>query len=316
MMYRQFRLLACLVFILGALVRPAAAEKLILLLDWFINPDHAPLIVAKERGYFKAAGLEVRIIEPSNPNDPPRLVAAGRGDIAISYQPQLHIQVDKGLPLVRIGTLVATPLNSVVVLKGGPIKSIKDLKGRKVGYSVAGTEQALLGAMLETHGLSLKDVTLININFNLSAALLSRRVDAVVGAYRNFELNQLDIEKRPGLAFYPEEHGVPAYDELIAIAKASRVDEPRFRKFLRAWEKGVIYLLNHPKESWKLFIRGRKKKLDNELNRRAWRDTLPRFASRPAALDRRRYKAFGAFLKKRGLIKTTPPVSKYAIELD
>ena len=301
----------------AALARPAAAaEKLTLLLDWFINPDHAPLIVAQEKGYFKAAGLEVTIIEPSNPNDPPRLVAAGRGDIAISYQPQLHIQVDKGLPLVRIGTLVATPLNSLVVLKGGPVRSIRDLKGRKVGYSVAGTEQALLGAMLERHGLTLKDVTLINVNFNLSAALLSRRVDAVVGAYRNFELNQLDIEKRPGRAFYPEEHGVPAYDELIAIAKADRIKDPRFPKFLRAWEKGVVFLLNHPQESWKLFIRGREKKLDNELNRRAWRDTLPRFASRPAALDRRRYRAFGAFLKSRGLIKTTPPVSHYAVELD
>ncbi len=296
--------------------RASAAEKLTLLLDWFINPDHAPLIVAQEKGYFKAAGLEVTIIEPSNPNDPPRLVAAGRGDIAISYQPTLHIQVDKGIPLVRIGTLVATPLNSVVVLKDGPVKSIKDLKGRKVGYSVAGTEQALLGTMLERHGLSLKDVTLVNVNFNLSAALLSRRVDAVVGAYRNFELNQLDIEKRPGRAFYPEEHGVPAYDELIAVAKADRVGDPRFKKFLRAWERGVIYLLNHPKESWKLFIRGRKKKLDNELNRRAWRDTLPRFASRPAALDRHRYRTFANFLKRKGLIKTTPPVAKYAVELD
>jgi putative hydroxymethylpyrimidine transport system substrate-binding protein len=306
-----------LLAVLTVLFRPAAAtEKLTLLLDWFINPDHAPLIVAQQRGYFKAAGLELTIIEPSNPNDPPRLVAAGRGDIAISYQPQLHIQVDKGLPLVRIGTLVATPLNSVVVLKDGPIRSLKDLKGRKVGYSVAGTEQALLGAMLERHGLTLKDVTLINVNFNLSAALLSRRVDAVVGAYRNFELNQLDIEKRPGRAFYPEEHGVPAYDELIAIAKADRIGDPRFPKFLRAWERGVVYLLNHPKESWKLFIRGREKKLDNELNRRAWRDTLPRFASRPAALDRRRYRAFAAFLRSRGLIKATPPVSRYAVELD
>lgn len=311
------RRLALALVCFAALVRPAAAaEKLTLLLDWFINPDHAPLIVASEMGYFRRAGLEVTIIEPSNPNDPPRLIAAGRGDIAISYQPQLHIQVDKGLPLVRIGTLVATPLNSVVVLNDGPVKSIRDLKGKKVGYSVAGTEQALLGAMLEKHGLTLKDVTLINVNFNLSAALLSRRVDAVVGAYRNFELNQLDIEKRPGRAFYPEEHGVPAYDELVAIAKADRIKDPRFPKFLRAWEQGVIYLLNHPKESWKLFIRGREKKLDNELNRRAWRDTLPRFASRPAALDRRRYRAFAAFLKAKGLIKSTPPVSRYAVELD
>ena len=63
-----------------------------------------------------------------------------------------------GLPLTRIGTLISTPLNTVVVLADGPIKSIKDLKGRKVGFSVGGLEDALLGAMLEKAGLKLSDV--------------------------------------------------------------------------------------------------------------------------------------------------------------
>ena len=85
--------------------------------------------MAQERGYFAAADLEVEIIAPADPNDPPKLVAAGRADVAVSYQPQLHIQVDQGLPLTRIGTLVATPLNSLVVLEDGPIEAIADLEG-------------------------------------------------------------------------------------------------------------------------------------------------------------------------------------------
>ena len=142
--------LTTLAVLLGlALVAPAAAaEKLTLMLDWFVNPDHAPIIVADAQGYFAAAGLEVEIVAPADPNDPPKLVAAGQADVAISYQPQLHIQVDRGLPLTRIGTLVATPLNSLVVLADGPVKAIADLKGRKVGFSVGGFEDALLGAML------------------------------------------------------------------------------------------------------------------------------------------------------------------------
>ena len=94
-----------------------AADRLTLLLDWFVNPDHGPILVADQLGYFKAAGLDVDIVAPSDPNDPPKLVAAGQADIGVSYQPQLHIQVDQGLPLVRIGTLVATPLNSLLVLE-------------------------------------------------------------------------------------------------------------------------------------------------------------------------------------------------------
>ena len=292
-----------------------AADKLTVLLDWFTNPDHAPLYVALERGYFGQAGLAVEFIEPADPNAPPRLVAAGKAEIAISYQPQLHLQVAAGLPLARIATLVATPLSSLVVMRDGPVRSIADLKGRKIGYSVGGFEDAMLGAMLAKHGLKLDDVTLINVNFNLSPALISGKVDAVIGAFRNFELNQLDILKRPGRAFFVEEEGVPAYDELIVVAHRDKLADPRYAKFVAAMERGVQYLVNHPNESWKLFVKGRENKLDNELNRRAWRDTLARFALRPGALDRGRYQRFAVFLKDRGLIKTTVAVDSYAVEL-
>jgi putative hydroxymethylpyrimidine transport system substrate-binding protein len=224
------------------------------------------------------------------------------------------LQVAAGLPLARIGTLVATPLNSVVVLADSPIRSIADLKDRKVGFSVGGFEDALLGAMLAKHGLSLDDVELINVNFSLSPSLMSGQVDAVIGAFRNFELNQMDIAGRPGRAFYLEEEGIPAYDELVLVAKNDRLDDKKLRAFLDALEAGTQYLVNHPDEAWKLFLKGHKE-LDDELNRRAWRDTLPRFALRPAALDQGRYARFAEFLKAQGMIKTAPPVASYAVEL-
>jgi putative hydroxymethylpyrimidine transport system substrate-binding protein len=299
---------------LGLTPPAAAADKLTLLLDWFVNPDHAPVIVAERLGYFEGAGLEVEIVAPADPNDPPKLVAAGRADVAISYQPQLHIQVDQGLPLVRIGTLVATPLNSLVALEGGPITRVADLRGRKVGFSVGGFEDALLKGMLGHHGLSLADVELVNVNFALTPALLSGQVDAVIGAFRNFELNQLALEGRPGRAFYPEEEGVPSYDELIFIAHEGALDDPRLPRFIDAIEAGTLYILNHPEESFRLFVEGRPE-LDDELNRLAWEDTLPRLALRPAALDRARYARFARFLEAQGLIGPPPPVETYAIEL-
>ena len=291
-----------------------AAEKLTLMLDWFVNPDHAPIIVADKRGYFADQGLEVEIVAPADPNDPPKLVAAGQADIAISYQPQLHIQKDQGLPLTRIGTLVATPLNALVVKADGPVQSIADLKGRKIGFSVGGFEDALLGAMLARHGLALDAVELVNVNFALTPALLSGQVDGVIGAFRNFELNQLALEGKPGRAFYPEEEGVPVYDELIFIANNENLDDPRLPRFLDAIEAGTLYLLNHPDESFQLFIEGRPE-LDDELNRRAFADTLRRFALRPAALDHARYARFAAFLEQQGLIKSPPPVADYAVEI-
>lgn len=315
-MSKMSRKICCVVFFsLFFSSQAFAATKMTVLLDWFINPDHAPLFVALEKGYFKDQGLDVEFIAPANPNDPPKLVAAGKADIAVSYQPQHHMHIDQGLPLVRIATLIATPLNSLVVLESSDIKSIADLKGKTVGYSVGGFETVILKVMLEKEGLTLEDVKLVNVNFSLSPSLFTGKADAVVGAFRNFELNQMDIEKRPGRPFFVEELGVPAYDELILVAHKDRVADENMRKFVNAVEAGAQFLVNHPEESWKLFVSHGREGLDDELNRLAWRDTLPRFALRPGALDKNRYRRFAEFLKEQEVIEKSRELSEYAAEL-
>ncbi|SMX51229.1 ABC transporter substrate-binding protein [Actibacterium lipolyticum] len=291
-----------------------AQDKMTLLLDWFINPDHGPIIVAQEKGYFADQGLEVEIIAPADPADPPKMVAAGKADLAVSYQPSQHLQVAEGLPLIRVGTLVATPLNCLLVLQDGPIKQIADLKGKKIGYSVAGVEEALLTAILGRHGLATSDVELVNVNWSLSPSLMSGQVDAVIGAYRNFELNQMEIEGVNGRCFYVEEEGVPTYDELIYVANSETLDAALIRRFLRATELATQYIVNHPEESWELF-KGTSAELDDELNAKAWVDTFPRFALRPEALDEGRYARFEQFLADAGLIEGTRPVSELAVDL-
>ncbi|MCS0501020.1 ABC transporter substrate-binding protein [Ancylobacter mangrovi] len=289
----------------------AAADKLTVLLDWYVNPDHAPLVIAKEKGFFKAHDLDVELVPPADPSAPPRLVAAGQADIAVSYQPNLYLSVKEGLPLARIGTLVSTPLTALVALKDGPIKSIADLKGKTVGYSVAGLEDALLGTMLADAGLKPSDVTMVNVNFALSPALVAGKVDAVIGAYRNFELTQIRLAGKEPVAFFPEEHGVPVFDELIYVAHKDKLGDPRLKRFLAAVEDATIYILNHPDDAWAVFVKANPK-LDDELNRTAWNDTLRRFAHAPAALDSARYARFGTFMKQHGLIDTVEPVATYA----
>lgn len=215
-----------------------AKDKLTVLLDWFVNPDHAPLVIARERGFFAEAGLDVDLVPPADPSAPPRLVAAKQADLALSYQPNFQMQVGEGLPLVRVGTLVATPLNCLVALADGPVRTLADLKGRTVGFSVGGFEDALLGGMLKSVGLALTDVTLVNINFALTPSLLAGKVDAVIGAFRNFELHEMDLAGKKGRAFFPEEHGVPAYDELIVVAHRDRTSDRLLRRFVDALERG------------------------------------------------------------------------------
>ncbi len=168
-----------------------AAEKLTLVLDWYINPDHAPIMVAEQIGAFKAQGLDVKIVPPSDPALPPRLVAAKQADLAITYPPQLHFFADQNLPLMRVGTLINSPLNTVITLDK-TITSPAGLKGKKIGYSVSGIENAILATMLQHEQLNANDIKLINVNFQLTSALLAGQVDAVIGGYRNIEAVELE----------------------------------------------------------------------------------------------------------------------------
>ena len=289
----------------------AAKDQITVLLDWFINPDHAPLIVAEQTGLFDKASLDVILVEPADPSLPPKLAAAKKADVAISYQPSLMADLNNQLPLMRIGTIVNSPLNSLVVLADSGIQSISDLKGKTVGFSVGGFEDAVLGAMLESQGLTLDDVNLVNVNFALSPSLYAGKVDAVIGAFRNFELNQMDIDGRPGRAFYPEDHGVPAYEELILVTHPDFAGTDKLERFLTVLDQATRLIINEPETSYRSFVSFRPDDLDNELNRRAWRDTLPKLARETRQTDPNSWNRFAHFMKDRGLIDSIPDQKTY-----
>ena len=292
---------------------PAAAnDKLTVLLEWFVNPDHMPLVVGIEGGFFAKEGLDVTLVPPSDASQPPRLIAAGQAEIAVGYQPNLMMDIAAGLPLTRFATMIETPLNCLLVKDDGPIKSIADLKGKKIGFSVSGFEDGLLNQMLGTANLSTKDVELINVNFALSTSLLANQVDAVIGAYRNFEVTQMAIAGGKGRCLPVEEYGVPPYDELVLMTNTALKNDPRLPRFVKALEAATQYLTNHPKEAWALFVKAHPD-LDDQLNKTAFDLTLPTFAKRPAAMDNGRYERFAMFLKERGLLPTAEKAEAYSI---
>ncbi|EDQ04305.1 Putative thiamine biosynthesis protein [Sulfitobacter indolifex] len=294
---------------------PAVAQdKMTVMLDWFINPDHGPIILAEEKGYFADAGLDVELISPADPNEPPRMVAAGRVDLAVSYQPELHLAQREGLDLRRVGTLIETPLTCLVVRAAGPVQEMADLKGRKVGFAVAGVQEMLLDAMLSNNGVAPSEVEQINIGWSISPALMSGQVDGVIGAFRNFELNQMAIEGHEGRCFYPEAEGVPAYDELIYVAHADDMNRDMIARFLSATERAAADIVNDPTGSGETFFAS-DAELRNELNTRAWQDTWPRFATRPAAVDHGRYDRFETFMLESGVVEATIPAADLVVDV-
>ena len=292
----------------------AGGQSFTVLLDWFVNPDHAPLFTAKYIGAFEKAGLDVNLIAPTDPDLPPRLLAAGKADVALSYQTELYLLVDQGLPVIRTGTLINQPLNTLTALGGRGIKTLSDLKGKKIGYSVAGVEEALISAMLASVNLKLTDVTLVNVNFALITALMSHEVDAAIGTYRTFEDIQLKQAGADPIIFIPEEHGVPPSDELIIMSNTAAVGNPALAKFLNAVREGADYLAGNTDAMWESFAKDQPS-LNNKLNKASWYALKGAFAKDPFYLDQTRYTTYRDFMLKAGLIKKSLPLDKYAVQL-
>lgn len=307
-----------LVFILGMVVATVAyANKdkpLVVVLDWFVNPNHAPLFVAEQEGFFKAQHLKVKFIAPADTAEGEKMVAVGKADVALTYQPTLLYKINAGLPLVRFATLIDKPLDSIIVLKDGSIHSIGDLKGKKIGYSTPGTDNMMLKTMLKYNGVDINDVELINVRFDLTQALLAGKIDAFTGGSRNFEPLAMEIAGKPARAFYPEENGFPLYDELILVTHKDRVHDARLARFVKALKLGVAYLEKNPQQSWNKFAQHHPE-LNNTLNKKAWLVTLPYFAKDPAKLDVDKYDALARFMYQMHLIGKAPPVADYAIEI-
>lgn len=283
-----------LVFQLTAFASQPEQKTLTIVLDWFINPNHAPLIVAREEGFFAQNGLKVKFITPADVTAGEKMVAAGKADIAITYEPALLLHKNQGLPLAHFATLIDQPLNCLIVLKESKIRSLKDLKGKKIGCCGAGVGRIIFSAMLKTAGLDLSDVQMINVKFNLVSALLTNKIDGFIDGMRNFEPLALKFNGKPVRVFYPEKYGFPKYSELILVTHKNRINDPSLVKFNSALKKGVEYLKKHPNKSWQKFAKAHPE-LNNSLNKKSWFMTLWYFSNNPARFNQKHSKKLKPF---------------------
>ena len=287
---------------------------LTVILDWLFNVNHAVLFAAQHTGAFSRRGLNVNLVSPADPDSPARLVAAGQSDLAVAYGTQINMLVDKGLPLVRIGTLIDRPMNSVVALGGGAIRTISDLKGRKIGVSVGGVEEVMVDAMLRSGGVQPSEVSIVRVSYQMVTALLGHKIDAAIGAFRNAEVLELQKAGANPVVFAPEDHGVPAYDELILVARRDRQDDPRLKHFLDATREGVQALRSHADDLMHAYAAAHPEQ-DAKLLAEAWPITLAAVPDDPGKLDRDRYLKFQKFCLDQAIITKSLPLDQFAVEL-
>ena len=301
------RLLVALLVIL-AVTTPVQAEKLSLMLDWFPNVDHLPIYLAREKGFFNAAGLEVEIMSPSETTDGLKLAAAGQVDLAVSYQPQATIAAAEGLPLKVVGRLVETPLTTLLYLKGTGIESPTDLAGRKIGYTVPGLMDVLLAAFAKVNDIG--DYQPVNVGFSIVQALGARQVDAVMGPFKTYETVEMAHRGLAAGYFELEKFGIPDYDELIFVCGAKTLVNraPAVKAFVASVARSIVALNEAPAEALALYFKA-VPDADRQTEKEAFALTRPHFA-RSQRLDPVRWQRFADFALKHGLIERPVEVKK------
>jgi putative hydroxymethylpyrimidine transport system substrate-binding protein len=223
-------------------------QKVSIALDWYPNANHAGLYLAQERGYFTEAGLEVELYTPSDPTVVLQTVGAGRDDFGISYQTDVLLARAEEVPVVSVAALVQHPLMGVMALESSGIERPADLAGKTVGYPGIPSQEAFLTTMLASDGVSIDDVSLINVDFNLVPALISGQVDAVMGAYWTHETILAEQEGYSVTMLRVEEWGVPDYYELVLVASEDKVasDPDQIAALLGAIERGYLDAIAEP----------------------------------------------------------------------
>jgi putative hydroxymethylpyrimidine transport system substrate-binding protein len=269
-------------------ISAGSVKPFTLMLDFFPNADHAALYSAIAHGDFRAAGLQVQPQTPAEPADPLKLLAAGRVDMAISYEPELLLARDQGLKLVSVGALVQRPLTSIIALPAGHVRKVADLAGKVVGTAGIPYQSAELQAALQKAGVSPSRVKEVNVGFNLVPAMLSGKVAATLGGFWNYEAIQLaQLHKHP-LTIPVDRAGVPPYDELVLVVRQSeaRTRGQDLRAFLQALTGGEREVRANPTAAAALVVRANPS-LDRKLQRASIEQTLP------ATLPADRSKPFG-----------------------
>jgi putative hydroxymethylpyrimidine transport system substrate-binding protein len=287
-------------------------KRFTVMLDFFPNADHAALYSAIAHGDFRAVGLDVQPQAPAEPAEPLKLLAAGKVDMAISYEPELLLARDQGLKLVSIGALVQRPLTSIIALPGRHVAKVADLAGKKVGTAGIAYQRAELQTALQSAGVNPASVREVNVGFNLIPAMISGRVDATLGGFWNYEGIQLQLQRRRPVVIPVDKAGVPPYDELVLVVREAdaRTHGQDLRPFLQALTRGEREVRANPVAAAALVVKANpslESKLQLESIRRTLPATQPADPSKPFGWqDPAAWAAFGTWMLSHHLLQHEP----------
>ena len=288
----------------------ASAEPFSLTLDFYPNPDHAGIYMAQKLGYFADAGLDVSIQTPSDPAAPIKQVAAGRTDLAISYEPEVLLAREQGLDVIAVGALVDRPLTSLIWLGKSGIGGVAGLRGKTIATAGIPYQDAYLKTILARAKLTPSDVETVNVGYGLLPALAGGRAQAMLGGFRNVEGVDLRLRGLNPVVTPVDQLGVPTYDELVLVANGGQLEEDSdsVRLFLAALARGTAAAVEDPAATTRALLEANPD-LNPRLTKAEVAATLP-LLSRSGRMNPAKWKAFIAWAQENGVISVRPSTAE------
>lgn len=298
--------------------------KVTLMLDWYPNAVHSFLYVAEEKGYFKDEGIELDIKFPASPTDPINLAAAGKVTMSITYQPDVIIaKSEQNIGIKSVGVLVRSPLNHLAFLKESGIKSPKDLEGKTVGYSGNPLNETIIETMMTADGADFSKVTMADVGFEMNSSLISKKADAVIGAYINHEVPLLEHEGFPTGYIDPTDYGVPSFYELIVVTSDDtwKKNQDNIEAFWRAARRAFEDMEKDPEEALSILLKHQDQAnfpLVEEVERESLSILLPKMKANSTfgEQEEETWKVTANWMKETGLIKKKANLNGIYINMD
>jgi putative hydroxymethylpyrimidine transport system substrate-binding protein len=232
----------------GGGAEPGAPNGATLVLDFQPNAVHSGIYAAQANGYFKDAGIDLHIQEPSSTADSAKLLEAGRADFAVMDINDFGIARERGLDLVAIAAVVQRPLASVIARDPNEIRTPADLAGKTIGVTGVPSDDAVLDTVLASSGIDPSDVHRVTIGFNAVTDLAAGKVDAATGFW-NAEGVELQQQGIPIREFRVDQFGAPRWPELVVATSADRlVSEqcPSVLALVRGLDEGYVAMRHSP----------------------------------------------------------------------
>lgn len=244
---------------------PACAVPLRLGLEWFLNADHLPLVVALREGFFADAGLEVTLVEPQDHWEAETEILEGRIDVAVTEPLHLAIDAAAGKPVLGFARFLHTD-GGVMFLRGGNITRPRDMCGATISYpgSPGPGGPAIVRTMIEADGGVCDPSSFARHNggFFHTDALALGDADVATLVFANFEV----VEARSrGLAadfFSLKDWGVPDFCQLVLFTTPERFSElkPQLRLLVLALRRATSLIHRNParaRAAWQQHLRAR-----------------------------------------------------------